>query len=186
MKIHPIIGQYRKISEKIMSIGTTKLCHIAILVRDLDRALKNWEEVLGVMAGKAFYLPPSSEVPAFTNGEMGDYTDCRLATIQLDNCLLELVQPGKNPSPWKEKLDRDGEGVQHISFIVPDRKKAQEQLQAVGAPKPYHIGYWPGGTYSFTNSVPQLGVEVNIKTDDNNQAKNAELLRDPDLHKKDL
>ncbi|GMO13205.1 MAG: hypothetical protein Ta2A_23740 [Treponemataceae bacterium] len=169
-----------------MSLGTTKLCHIAILVHDLDKAIKNWEQVLGVKAGKPFSLPPASEVPAFTNGEMGDYSDCRLATIQLENCMLELVQPGKNSSPWKEKLDRDGEGVQHISFVVPDRKKAQGELQAVGAPKPYHIGYWPGGTYSFTDAVCQLGVEINIKTDDDNTAKKAALLRDINFHKQDL
>lgn len=169
-----------------MSIGTTKLCHIAILVHDLDRAIKNWEQVLGVKANDPFYLPQAAEVPAFTNGKMGDYTDCRLATIQLENCLLELVQPGNNPGPWKEKLDRDGEGVQHLSFIVPDRKQAQGALQAIGAPKPYHIGYWPGGTYSFTNSASQLGVEINIKTEDDNTAKKAALLRDPDYHKKDL
>jgi catechol 2,3-dioxygenase-like lactoylglutathione lyase family enzyme len=169
-----------------MSIGTTKLCHIAILVKDLDKAIKNWEQLLGVKAGEPFYLPPASEVPAFTNGEMGDYTDCRLVTIQLENCILELVQPGKNPGPWKDKLDRDGEGIQHISFIVPDRKKAQAELQALGAPKPYHIGYWPGGTYSFTGSVPQLGVEINIKTDDDNTAKKDRLLGDINFHKQDL
>ncbi|MDR1230116.1 MAG: hypothetical protein LBK61_01815, partial [Spirochaetaceae bacterium] len=93
---------------------------------------------------------------------------------------------GTNSGPWRDKLDRDGEGVQHISFIVPDRKKAQDELRAVGAPKPYHIGYWPGGTYSFTDSVAQLGVEVNIKTDDDNTAKKARLLSDPDFHKEDL
>ncbi|MDR0598679.1 MAG: VOC family protein [Treponema sp.] len=169
-----------------MSIGTTKLCHIAILVKDLDRALANWEKVLGVKAGAPFYLPPASEVPAFTDGKPGDYTDCRLATIQLENCVLEFAQPGANPSPWKDKLDRDGEGVQHISFIVPDREKARDALKAVGAPAPYHIGYWPGGTYSFTNSTPQLGVEINIKTDDDNTAKKARLLSDPDFHKQDL
>jgi catechol 2,3-dioxygenase-like lactoylglutathione lyase family enzyme len=169
-----------------MSIGTTKLCHIAILVRDLDKTLKNWEQVLGIKASEPFNLPASAEVPAFTDGKMGDYTDCRLASIQLDNCIFEFVQPGKNPSPWKEKIDRDGEGLQHVSFIVPDRKKAQGELQAIGAPKPYHIGYWPGGTYSFTDSTAQLGVEVNIKTDDNNTAKKAMLLSDPDFHKQDL
>jgi catechol 2,3-dioxygenase-like lactoylglutathione lyase family enzyme len=169
-----------------MAIGTTKLCHIAILVKDLDKTLKNWEQVLGIKAGKSFNLPPSSEVPAFTNGDMGDYTDCRLATFQLENCVLEFVQPGNKASPWKEKLDRDGEGVQHISFVVPDRKKAQDTLKAIGAPSPYHIGYWPGGTYSFIDSVSQLGVEVNIKTNDDNKAKKAKLLSDPAFHKEDL
>ena len=169
-----------------MSIGTTRLCHIAILVKDLDKALANWERILGVKAGDAFYLPPASVVPAFTNGEAGDYSDCRLATIQLENGMIELVQPGQNPSPWRDKLDRDGEGVQHISFVVPDRKKAQGELKAIGAPTPYHIGYWPGGTYSFTNSVGQLGVEVNIKTDEDNTEKKARLLCDKDFHKEDL
>jgi hypothetical protein len=84
-----------------------------------------------------------------------------IGTIQLENCALELVQPGKNASPWKEKLDRPGEGNQHI-------------------------GYWPGGAYSFTNSVPQLGVAINIKTDDDDRAKKEGLLRDLDFHKEDL
>jgi catechol 2,3-dioxygenase-like lactoylglutathione lyase family enzyme len=169
-----------------MPIGTTKLCHIAILVKDLDKAIKNWEQILGVKANEPFYLPPNTEVPTFTDGKLGDYSDCRLAVIQLENCQLELVQPGEKAGPWKDKLDRDGEGLQHLSFIVPDRKKAQGELQAIGAPKPYHIGYWPGGTYSFTDSVAQLGVEVNIKTDDDNTPKKERLLSDPSFHKEDL
>jgi catechol 2,3-dioxygenase-like lactoylglutathione lyase family enzyme len=169
-----------------MSIGTTKLCHIAILVKDLDKALKNWEQVLGIKPNKPFNLPPLSEMPSFTDGEPGDYSDCKLATFQLENCILEFVQPGDKPGPWKDKLDRDGEGVQHISFIVPDRKKAQETLRSIGAPKSYHIGYWPTGTYAFTKSVPQLGVEINIKTDDDNRAKKDRLLSDPEFHKQDL
>jgi catechol 2,3-dioxygenase-like lactoylglutathione lyase family enzyme len=170
-----------------MSIGTTKLCHIAILVKDIDKALKNWEQILGVKAGTPWYLPPPNEVPSFTDGELGDYSDCQLATIQLENCVLEFVQPGNKPGPWKDKLDRDGEGLQHISFIVPDRSKAQEALKSIGAPPAYHIGYFPGATYSFTDSVPQLGVEINIKTnDDDNKAKKDKLLSDPNFHKKDL
>ena len=169
-----------------MSIGTTRLGHIAILVKDLEKALKNWEQVLGIKPGTPFFLPPASEVPSFTKGDMGDYTDCHLAVVELDNCILEFVQPGKNPSPWKEKLDRDGEGVQHISFIVPDRRKAQDTLKAIGAPPAYHIGYWPGGTYSFTDCVPQLGVEINIKTEDDNKLIKDKLLSDINFHKKDL
>jgi catechol 2,3-dioxygenase-like lactoylglutathione lyase family enzyme len=169
-----------------MPIGTTKLCHIAILVKDIDKTLKNWEQVLGVKADKPHYLPPPTDVPTFADGKVVDVSDCLLATIQLDNCILEFVQPGKKPGPYKDKLDRDGEGVQHISFVVPDRKKAQAALKAVGAPKAYHIGYYPGGTYAFTDSVAQLGVEVNIKTDDDNTSKKERFLSDIDFHKEDI
>jgi catechol 2,3-dioxygenase-like lactoylglutathione lyase family enzyme len=169
-----------------MAIGTTALCHVAIIVKDIEQAVEHWSELLGLPKAKIFNLPPSSDVPAFTDGALGDYTDVKLASFQLENCVIELAQPGKNPSPWKDILDKRGEGVQHLSFIVPDRKKAQDQLKALGAPAPYHIGYWSGGTYSFTDSIAQLGVEINIKTNDDNTAIKESLLSDPAFHKKDL
>jgi hypothetical protein len=155
-------------------------------VNDIEKTIKNWEQVLGIKIDEPRYIPPKDEVPCFTDGKLGDYSDVRLTNIILDNVQIELAEPGKNPGPWRDKLDRDGEGVQHISFIVPDRKKAMQALDEVGAPKPYHIGYWPGGTYSFTDAVKQLGVEINIKTDDDNTGKRARLLSDPEYHKEDL
>jgi catechol 2,3-dioxygenase-like lactoylglutathione lyase family enzyme len=172
--------------KKDMSIGTTKLCHVAIIVKDIKKAVDNWSKVLGLPKAKIFNLPPSLEVPAFTGEALGDYSDVKLATYQLENCVIELAQPGGNSSPWKNKFDKQGECVQHLSFIVPDRKKAQDELKALGAGTPYHIGYWPNGTYSFTDTVSQLGVEINIKTNDDNTVKKEELLRNPSSHKKDL
>jgi catechol 2,3-dioxygenase-like lactoylglutathione lyase family enzyme len=170
-----------------MSIGTKTLCHVAILVKDLDKAIANWEALTGVKATDRKYLPPSEKVPMFTDGELGDYTDVEMCNINLDNGVqIELACPGKNAGPWRDKLDRDGEGLQHLAFVVPDRKKAMRALEDMGAPKPHHIGYWPGGTYSFTDSVPQLGVEINIKTDDDNTGKREKLLRDPELYQQDF
>jgi catechol 2,3-dioxygenase-like lactoylglutathione lyase family enzyme len=169
-----------------MSIGTTRLCHIAILVRDLDKAIEHWSKVLGLPKPEPWYLPPPGKVAIFAGGEQGDYSDCRLAVFELENVKIELVQPGPHSGPYWDKLERDGEGVQHISFIVPDRTKAQDTLKTIGAPAPYLIGYFPGATYSFIDTAPQLGVEINIKTDDDNKEKMKKFLTDPDLHKADL
>jgi catechol 2,3-dioxygenase-like lactoylglutathione lyase family enzyme len=169
-----------------MSIGTTKLCHIAIIVKDIEAAVDNWSKLLGLPKPAIRYLPPSSEVPCYTDGELGDYTDVKLTVFQLDNCMIELAQPGKNPGPWKDVLDKRGEGLQHLSFVVPDRRKAQDQVASLGAPPAYHIGYYPGGTYAFTDTIKQLGVEVNIKTDDDNVEKVKKLKADPNLYKKDI
>jgi catechol 2,3-dioxygenase-like lactoylglutathione lyase family enzyme len=169
-----------------MSIGTTKLCHVAILVKDIRKATDNWSKILGLPKPNIWTLPPFGEVPTFTDGKPGDYTDCQLAVFELENVKIELVQPGPNSGPWKEKLDRDGEGLQHLSFIVPDRKKAQDTLKETGASAPYHIGYWPGGTYAFVDTAEQCGVEINIKTDVNNTEIIKKLQTNPDLHKADL
>ena len=129
---------------------------------------------------------PQDKVPNFTDGEPDDCSDVQLAVFQLANVRLEIVQPGKKKNAFKDAIDKHGEGLQHISFIVPDRHEANQSLQKLGMPQPYHIGYWPEGTYAFVNSRDHLGIEVNIKTDDNNSRKQKEVLADKNAHKKDL
>jgi catechol 2,3-dioxygenase-like lactoylglutathione lyase family enzyme len=169
-----------------MAIGTKKLCHIAIFVKDIRKGVDNWAELLDMEKPKIWKLPPPDKVPSYTNGQGGDYSDCQLAVFELDNVRIELVEPGEHSGPWKEMMDRNGEGLQHLSFIVPDRRKAHETLRKLGAPAPYHIGYWPDSSYSFTDSVKQLGVEINIKSNEDNREKIIELQSNPDLHKVDL
>ena len=159
------------------SIGTNILCHVAILVKDIRKAVDNWAAILGVEKPNIWNLPDAKTVPSFTRGESGDYTDCQLAVFDLENAKIELCQPGQNPSPWKEALEKYGEGVQHVSFVVPDRDQANRALEGIGVPPAYHIGYWPTTTYAFFDSKEQLGVEINIKTDEDNTEKIASLIK---------
>ena len=170
-----------------MSIGTKAVCHIALLVKDLAKAVKNWSMLLGIDDPKLWTYPEYDQVPSFTHGEPTDNTDTKFAVFQLDNIILELVQPGDNPkTPYREGMDRDGEGLEGISFVVKDRHAANQVLKEMGAPKPYHIGYFPDGTYAFVDTREQLGIEINIKTDDDNTKKIPELKADPTLHLKDF
>lgn len=169
-----------------MSIGTTRICHVEIIVRDIEQGVKNWSEILGLPKPDIWNLPPNTEVPVYTKGEYSNHSDTRLAVFQLENTLIELVQPGDAPSPFKERLDKHGEGVMHLAFVVPDREKANQSLREIGAPPCHHIGYWPDGTYAFYDTTPQLGLEINIKTDEDNREKIPKLLADPKLYEKDL
>lgn len=169
-----------------MSIGTTRLCHIAIIVKDIQKAMDNWSRLLGMEKPEVWKIPPSGEVPQFTHGKLEHYYDCQFAVFQLSNVNIELVQPGEHSGPWKEALDKNGEGVENLAFIVPERKEAMKTLKDLAAPKPFHIGYWPNGTYSFTDTSEQLGVEINIKTNDNNAEIIKKLQTSPGLYKKDL
>jgi catechol 2,3-dioxygenase-like lactoylglutathione lyase family enzyme len=167
-----------------MPIGTTKLCHIAIVVKDIEKAADNWARLLGVEKPKIWSIP--DEVPTFTDGSLEDYTDCRFGVFVLDNVNIELIQPGEKPSPWRDVLEKNGEGLQNLAFIVPNRKEAMRTLSEHGAPKPFHICYRPGVTYTFTDSAELLGVGLGIKTDDDNTEIIKRLKSEPDLHKNDL
>jgi catechol 2,3-dioxygenase-like lactoylglutathione lyase family enzyme len=169
-----------------MAIGTTRLCHIAIIVKDLKKAMDNWSNLLGIEKPNVWKIPPSNEVPQFTHGKMEHYYDCQFAVFKLENVNIELIQPGDNSGPWKEALEKDGEGLQNLAFIVPDRKEAMKTLKEMDAPTAFHIGYWPKGTYSFTDTRKQLGVGINIKTDDDNAEIIKKLQINPELYKNDL
>lgn len=170
----------------MMSIGTRRICHVEIIVRDMEQAVENWSVILGLPKPDIWNLPPNTEIPVYTKGVYSSHSDTRLAVFELENTLIELVQPGDTPSPFKEHLDKYGPGVMHLSFVVPDRKKANAALRRIGAPEAYHIGYWPQGTYAFYDTTHELGLEINIKTDEDNTEKIPLLLADPLLYKRDL
>ena len=161
-----------------MGIRTSEVCHIAFVVKDIEKTVKNWAATLDIELPRIWNIPKPEEAPALTNGLLEDYSDCRISVIQMKNVSLEFVQPGEMPSPWKTWLETHGEGIQHIAFCVEDRDQAKEFIQKeLGAEDWYHVGYYPGGTYAFFDTKAALGTELNLKSDDDNTGIIAELLK---------
>lgn len=152
-----------------MALGTTKVWHLSFVVRDLETVIGNWAELLDVPVPEIMQVPAAEEAPAYTDDRLGDYTDCRIAVLEMENIKMEFVQPGESDSPWKDFLKKEGEGLQHISFLVPDSKEAKAALnEKLGIHDPYHIGFYPDGTYAFYSTKDKLGTELNIKSEESN------------------
>ena len=151
------------------TIRAKLICHMAIVVENIQAVIDNWTKLFGMDRPAISTIPPASQVPAYTNGKLGDYSDCKIAIIRFDNLLLEFVQPGEGASPWRDLLIKNGGNcVQNISFVVPDSKEAFRAVQEIGGPAPFHIGFYPGGTYTFIDTADLLGIPINIKEDCNN------------------
>ena len=148
------------------------ITQICIVVRDVRKANSNWAKVLGAPEEKIETIFPDG-ILHYTHGKAVEYKDCQVAKYQLDNFVLELIQPGETPSPWKTFLDTHGQGVFHFCILVNDRKVFQKRLSDIGVDLPYHIGYFPGGSYSYVDSKEQLGLELSV----NNQADYVELFK---------
>ena len=56
---------------------------------------------------------------------------------------------------------------------VNDRNVFQHRLADIGVDLPYHIGYYPNGSYSYVDSRDQLGVELSV----NNQADYTDVIQ---------
>lgn len=150
-----------------MAIGTNHVVHIAFVVRDIEKVVDNWSRLLGLTEKPRIWNIPGPDVaPTLTNGQIEIYKNCIISVITLDNLVLEIVQPGDEPSPWKIFLEEHGEGFQHMSFLVPDEDAALSTLKEVcGVESHYHEGYYPGQVYRFYNTFDALKTELNIKVD---------------------
>jgi methylmalonyl-CoA/ethylmalonyl-CoA epimerase len=97
----------------------TGLDHVAILVADLDAAVKLFRDVYGLdLAGV-------EEVP----GEK-----VRVAIFGHGTGRIELVSPSGPDSPMHKALEKRGEGLHHLCLEVEDVEQAMASLKAQGAP----------------------------------------------------
>lgn len=137
------------------------ITQICIVVHDVKQANANWSKVLGLPEEKIETIFPDG-ILHYTHDEPTEYKDCQVAKYQLDGFVLELIQPGETPSPWGAFLERYGQGVFHFCLLVDDRKVFQQTLSEMGVGLPYHIGYFPRGSYSYVDAREQLGLELSV------------------------
>ena len=154
-----------------MPLGTMKVCHIAFVVKDIEGEMEKWAMLLGIEKPRIWNIPGPEVAPTLTNDQIERYQNCRISVIEFENLVMEVVQPGEEPSPWKTHLQKHGEGFQHISFVVPDKKAAYQAISdSCGVNEFYHIGYYPGMSYAFFDTYDMLKTELNIKIEEDNTA----------------
>jgi catechol 2,3-dioxygenase-like lactoylglutathione lyase family enzyme len=137
------------------------IIRICIVVHDVHQANANWSKVLGLPEEKIETIYPDG-ILHYTHDQVVDYKGIQVAKYELGNFVLELLQPGEMPSPWKVHLDQYGQGVFHFCVLVDDRKVFQQSLSEIGVGLPYHIGYFPQGSYSYVDAKEQLGIELSV------------------------
>jgi len=105
-----------------------KIDHICIAVRDLDKARKVWEPVLGKEGPDDEYVdePEKIKVARYWVGEVG----------------FELMESTSDDGEVAKFIEKRGEGVMLISFNVPDTRGAMAELEAsdydfVGGARPF-------------------------------------------------
>ena len=128
----------------------TGLDHVAILVSDLDAAVKLYRDVHGLE------LAEIEEVP----GEK-----VRVAIFGHGAGRIELVSPTGPDSPMAKALEKRGEGLHHICLEVEDIEKAMASLQARGAPL---LDHKPrpgagGAKVAFVHPKGSRGVLVELR-----------------------
>jgi methylmalonyl-CoA/ethylmalonyl-CoA epimerase len=96
-----------------------RIDHIAIVVQDLDAALRVYRDVLGLPLERVEEVPAEKVKVAFLPLPEG-------------NGEVELVQPTANDTGIARFLAKRGEGMHHICFEVDDIQAAMAAMAASG------------------------------------------------------
>ena len=106
--VEPLPGPLRRLG---------RIHHIAVVVRDLPRALGFWHDTLGLDGGTVVPIP-------------GDRVD--IAFLSVGEVKLELVCPTDDTTGVARFLDAKGEGFHHVCFEVPNIAEALLRLEIDG------------------------------------------------------
>jgi catechol 2,3-dioxygenase-like lactoylglutathione lyase family enzyme len=142
--------------------GMGKIVQVAIVCKDIEACSARWAQVLGVKRGEISTTLPGHEVQVLYRGKPSEGR-AKLSFYQTGQTVLELIQPVGGDTSWKDFLDKNGEGVQHIAFQVVDMEKSLESLRRQGMPL-LHRGQYDSkdGEYAYVDSKDKLGVTLEL------------------------
>lgn len=125
-----------------------RLDHIGVIVKDMDSA-KDFYGSLGV----------ESFVPSGTPGRNKQFHGKPLVggkTVmemgQMGSVGIQVTQPLEPPSMSYEFLEKFGEGINHIAFIVDDIKEVTERIKKMGCEIIFSSEYLDGGGEIYANT----------------------------------
>lgn len=115
-----------------MSLIFGGIRQLGFVVRDIEKAMAHWSEVLGV--GPWFYVdrpPENSEFRYF--GKPSPYPHISIALANAGPLQVELIQQrDESPSLYLDSLRRTGECAQHFAFWTERFDEMERQLLDAG------------------------------------------------------
>jgi methylmalonyl-CoA epimerase len=126
----------------------SKIDHLGIAVRSLDKALEFYERQLGLPVTLRETVAPEK---------------VNIAMLPLGESRIELLEPSEPDSVIGRFLDKRGEGLHHVAITTPDLAVAVERLRSQGARLLNEPRYGAGGhLYVFVHPASTGGVLLEL------------------------
>ncbi len=94
-----------------------KIAHLGIATKDIQEALKFWQDALGL---------------EHIHSEVVEDQKVRVAMLPIGETNIELIEPTSEDSPISKFLEKRGGGIHHIAVEVEDIEKSLEKLKSEG------------------------------------------------------
>ena len=105
-----------------------RLAHICILVKDIDRAIEHYANILGAVSPQLLKEKVAKE-ERFAGKDRYATTFFRAPG---SGCDIQLLQPLDPESPLFKRLEKHGEGLHHIAFASSQLEDTFQQMKKRG------------------------------------------------------
>jgi methylmalonyl-CoA/ethylmalonyl-CoA epimerase len=141
-----------------------QLLQIGIIVRDVDAAVKRYEEQFGMGPWKVSFMsgenPPTQDL--VVDGKPCPGRLSKMAFLNAYGIEFELIEPIAD-SPYKTWLEEHGPGIHHIAAVTEDDyEKVLADTKALTGKGPWIRGQGMGGImdFSYLDLREELGLIV--------------------------
>ena len=134
-----------------------KLTQVAVVVRDMDRAIENYTNLLGIGPFRKMEIPLTR---AEVRGRPVPLT-LKLAMARLGDITLELVQAEPGDNIYWEFLQQHGEAMHHLGFDVADLEAELARLGEKGIGV-LQRGRTDGVSFAYLDTVALGGAIVEL------------------------
>lgn len=136
------------------------LHHLSLVVRDIN-ATVGFLESVGI--GPFFEYPPLSEYTQLNVPDQEGFFNTIIKCVQIGPVQLQLVQPGAGRSIYKDFLEKNGEGVFHLGFVVPDIDTSESKVKTMGL-KVISSGRRANGSgFAYFDTAEKCGVTLLVR-----------------------
>ncbi|MFJ8063656.1 VOC family protein [Psychrobacillus sp. NPDC096426] len=141
-------------------LGTNKIVQIALVVEDIREAQKAWCELLGAESLTIFHsgFEAANKVATYKGQEAIGRS--HFTFIDTPHIQVELIQPDKDSrSTWLEQLEKNGESLHHIAFIVDNLDEKVKLFNSLGFPTIQEGPLYDGsGKYAYIDTTSDYSV----------------------------
>ncbi len=138
----------------------SKLHHLSVVVRNMEKAVQFYESI-GI--GPFEDYPPLTEYIKLNVPDETGFYNLKFKIAQVGGIQIQLCQPGEGKSPYKDFLEKKGEGVYLLGFVVDQIDDSEAELKKLGLNVLSSGRREDGSGFSYMDTAQKAGVTLLIR-----------------------
>ena len=129
-----------------------KFSHVTFVVRDLEKTMKLYEDLLGLVPG--------------SKGFINEFPGAKIGILPFEHIRIEFLQLlTDEPNPFTDFLNKNGDGIFSYCFMIDNYDEEIQKLKAQGLEIEEAVQDWlfPGYSFRIAWILPEAGLGTRVE-----------------------